>query len=203
MKTRHIALFLAIFAAFQLPGNSKAQTANSATTPPELFDAAGYRTARYRAPVDRPPTPAVAITAEEALHLRPGVDALFIDVLPAEGGVRDPLSGKWTLAAQHETIPGAAWHPETGRSHPDPALWQGLRAAISAERARHPSRPVVVFCRSDCWMSWNAARRLALLGADEIHWLPEGTDGWHAAGRALEVAVPVATPASRQTQQEQ
>jgi len=191
MKTRHVALFLAIFAAFQLPGNSKAQTTNSATTPPELFDAAGYRKARYRAPVDRPPTPAVAISAEEALHLRPGVDALFIDVLPAEGGVREPLSGRWTLAAQHETIPGAAWHPETGRSHPDPALWQGLRTAISAERARHPSLPVVVFCRSDCWMSWNAARRLASDGFAQVYWFAEGIEGWNDAGRALVKAEPV------------
>ncbi|MGV3510743.1 MAG: rhodanese-like domain-containing protein [Novosphingobium sp.] len=190
MKTRVLALGLAIFAAFQLPGNSRGQTPNSAATPPELFDAAGYRTARYRAPVDRLPTPAVAIPLEQVLRLRPGVDALFIDVLPAEGGVRDPLDGTWSLAASHETIPGAAWHPETGRGHPDAVLWRGLRDAVDVARARRPTLPVVVFCRSDCWMSWNAARRLASEGFGEVYWFAEGIEGWHEAGRALVPARP-------------
>ncbi len=192
MKSRHLALCLALFAVFQLPGNSRGQAHDSAATPTELFDAAGYRTARYRAPVDRPPKPAIAITLEAALRLRPGGDALFIDVLPAEGGVRDPLTGKWTLAAQHDTISGAAWHPETGRANADAVLWQGLRDAVAAERARHPARPVVVFCRSDCWMSWNAARRLASEGFGEVYWFAEGIEGWHEAGRALVRAEPVA-----------
>lgn len=192
MKSRHLALSLAIFAAFQLPGNSKAQAHDSAATPPQLFDTAGYRTARYRAPVDRLPTPAAAITLEAALRLRPGVDALFIDVLPAEGGVRDPLTGKWTLVAQHETIPGAAWHPETGRANADAVLWQGLRNAVKAARSNRPALPVVVFCRNDCWMSWNAARRLASDGFGEVYWFAEGIEGWHEAGRGLVRADPVA-----------
>lgn len=191
MKSRHLALSLAVFAAFQLPGNSKAQAHDSAATPPQLFDTAGYRTARYRAPVDRLPTPAAAITLEAALRLRPGVDALFIDVLPAEGGVRDPLTGKWTLVAQHETIPGAAWHPETGRVNADAVLWQGLRNAVDVARTRRPTLPVVVFCRSDCWMSWNAARRLASDGFPQVYWFAEGIEGWHEAGRALVPARPV------------
>lgn len=191
MKSRHLALCLALFAAFQLPGNSRGQSHDSAATPPELFDAEGYRTARYRAPVDRPPTPAAQITLEQVLRLKPGIDALFIDVLPAEGGVRDPLTGKWTLAVQHETIPGAAWHPETGRGQPDAVLWQGLRHAVAAERAEHPTLPVVVFCRSDCWMSWNAARRLAGEGVGQIYWFAEGIEGWHEAGRVLVKAEPV------------
>lgn len=191
MKSRQLALVLAIFAGFQLPGNSRGQTANSATTPPELFDAEGYRTARYRAPVDRAPSPATQITLPEALALHPGIDAMFIDVLPAEGAVRDAATGKWTLAVQHETIPGAAWHPETGRGDPDPVLWKGLRNAVFGVRAKHPAMPVVVFCRSDCWMSWNAARRLAREGIGNVRWLAEGIEGWHEAGRALVVAEPV------------
>lgn len=193
MKSRHIALCLAIFATFQLPGNSRGQSGDSVATPPELFDAEGYRTARYRAPVDRPPTSAAQIALEQVLRLKPGVDALFIDVLPAEGGVRDPLTGKWTLAVQHDTIPGAAWHPEVGRGLPDAVLWQGLRDAVFAVRAKHRAIPVVVFCRSDCWMSWNAARRLASEGVGKVYWFAEGIEGWHDAGRALVKAEPVVT----------
>jgi len=169
---------------------------------PALFDAGGYRAARYRAPVKADPAPAAVITLAAALTLEPGRDALFIDVTPVEGGVRDPASGVWTLSQAHLTIPGALWLPETGRSPVDAVLWQALEARIAEARAAAPGQPVILFCRIDCWMSWNAARRLALGGIGNVHWLAEGTDGWHAAGRALVPGVPLATPSSRQPQQE-
>lgn len=184
-------LALAIVGVLQLPGNSAGQTPNSPPTLAEVFDANGYRTARYRAPVDRPPSPATRIALRDALKLEPGVDALFIDVLPAEGGARDSVTGIWTLATVHETIPGALWHPETGRGQPDVVLWHGLHDAVAAARETSPGMPVVLFCRTDCWMGWNAARRLARDGFGNVHWLAEGIEGWHEAGRALSKAEPV------------
>ena len=159
-----------------------------------LFDAEGYRRARYRAPVDRNPAPARRIALADALKLRPGKNALFLDVLPAEGGVRDAAMGRWTLAEPHETIPGALWFPEVGRAPVDAALWAGLVAAVAQTRGRHPGWPVVVFCRADCWMSWNAARRLALGGVPGVVWLAEGIEGWHDAARPLAPVQPQATP---------
>jgi PQQ-dependent catabolism-associated CXXCW motif protein len=169
---------------------------------PVLFDAQGYRSARYRAPVKADPAPAQTITLAAALALDPARDALFIDVMPVESGVRDSISGVWTLASEHLTIPGALWLPETGRAPVDADLWAALEARITDARGPQPGLPVIVFCRTDCWMSWNAARRLALGGVGNVHWLAEGTDGWHGAGRALVVAQPIAVPASTTTQQE-
>ena len=147
-----------------------------------LFDDEGYRCARYRAVIDRLPDPAARMAMATALAL--GADGLFLDVLPAEGVVRD-ADGHWSLAEPHETIPGALWFPETGRAPVDPALWRALAEHVAAWRRDHPHGPIVVFCRADCWMSWNAARRLARAGMAGIFWLPEGIDGWHDAGRAL------------------
>lgn len=169
---------------------------------PSLFDAEGYRAARYRAPVKADPAPAAAISLSAVLALEPGHDALFIDVTPVEGGVRDPVTGVWTLSEAHLTIPGALWLPETGRAPVDAELWRALETGIAAARRAAPGLPVILFCRIDCWMSWNAARRLAQGGIGKVHWLAEGTDGWHAAGRALVPAVPVTVPASPQSQQE-
>lgn len=169
---------------------------------PALFDADGYRAARYRSPIRLDPAPARTMSLAEALALEPGQDAFFIDVMPVESGVRDPASGVWTLSTAHLTIPGALWFPETGRASADPDLWAALEAAIHAARSAAPDLPVVLFCRTDCWMSWNAARRLAHGGFSGVHWFAEGTDGWHSAGRALTAAVPVAAPASVQLQQE-
>jgi PQQ-dependent catabolism-associated CXXCW motif protein len=166
----------------------------AATVPTGDFDAQGYRATRYRAPVDRPPAPARRIALADALKLEPGHDALFVDVLPVESGHRDPATGQWRLSLAHETVPGALWHPETGRSPVDPGLWRGLVAAVAAARAGRPRLPVVLFCRADCWMGWNAARRLTQGGTRRVYWLAEGIDGWHGAGRALVPAVPVVVP---------
>lgn len=170
-------------------------SADEPVAPPEapaLFDPQGYRIARYRSPITADPAPAAQIALADALALEPGRDALFLDVMPAEGGMRDAATGAWRLGQPHSTIAGAAWHPEAGRMPADPALWQALE---SAARSAAPDRPVILFCRADCWMSWNAARRLAAGGLTNVFWLAEGTDGWHGAGRALVTAVPVAVPA--------
>lgn len=156
------------------------------------FDAQGFRTARYRAPVDRPPDPARRIALARAMRLEPGRHALFIDVLPAEGGVRDTATGVWRLSSSHETIPGALWHPEAGRAPVDPVLWRGLAAAVARARKGRPGLPVILFCRVDCWMGWNAARRLAREGHRRVFWLAEGIEGWHAAGGTLVQARPEA-----------
>ena len=177
--------------AAALPG----ATDTTAPAPADLFDPAGFRRARYRAPVDRAPTPAATLPLARALALRPGHDALFLDVLPAEGARRDPASGAWLGAPPHQTVPGARWFPEVGRAAPDPVLWAGFLAAVRAVQARHPRWPVVVFCRADCWMSWNAARRLAQAGVPRVAWFAEGIDGWHDARRPLEPAAPEVTPA--------
>lgn len=166
---------------------------------PALFDPEGYRIARYRAPVTADPAPAARIALADALALEPGRDALFIDVMPAEGGVRDAATGAWRLARGHETIAGSEWHPEAGRMPADPALWRALEAAA---RKAAPQHSIILFCRVDCWMSWNAARRLAASGHPKVFWLAEGTDGWHAAGRALAEARPVTVPALPDPQQE-
>lgn len=170
----------------------------------EPFDAQGYRSARFRAPVDRDPAPALPITTAQARALHPGRDALFLDVLPAAGARRDSRTGAWTLAEPHETIAGALWFPETGFSPPEPVLWRALDAAVARFARHHPGRPVVVFCRADCWMSWNVARRLARTlasgragregAAPPVRWFDEGIEGWVEAGGTLVAASPVPVP---------
>jgi PQQ-dependent catabolism-associated CXXCW motif protein len=111
-----------------------------------------------------------------------GRDALFIDAQPL---ARDGTTGRWLQTEPHDTIPGAIWRPEVGRPGVDPALWSGLRGRIDAWRRGHPGAPVVLYCRVDCWMGWNAARRLARDGLREVYWMAEGVEGWRDAGGTL------------------
>ncbi|MDP2740597.1 MAG: PQQ-dependent catabolism-associated CXXCW motif protein, partial [Pseudorhodobacter sp.] len=53
-----------------------------------------------------------------------------------------------------------------------------------------PERPVVFFCLSDCWMSWNAATRALNYGYTRVFWYPLGTDGWAAQGYPTEALEP-------------
>lgn len=189
MATKALIAAVMLFVPTSLAALSGAESNAPATD--HAFDNLGYRQERYRAPVTRDPAPALQIALNDALALDPTSEVLFIDVLPVEGGVRDKVSGVWKLAVDHETIPGSVWHPETGRAAPDAVLWNALRMEVAKARRTDPQRRIVLFCRVDCWMGWNAARRLASEGVSEVYWLAEGTEGWHDAGRTLAPVRPI------------
>lgn len=149
-----------------------------------LFDAEGYRIAHYRAPVRQPPAGVGRIAPAAAAQLISNLDAIFIDVQPAEGGHRAP-DGRWRLASAHESIPGAHWFPEAGRGQPDPVIAQTFAKGMARLTGRKRGQMLILFCRADCWMGWNAAKRLRALGYGNIWWLAEGTDGWRDLGLPL------------------
>jgi PQQ-dependent catabolism-associated CXXCW motif protein len=152
-----------------------------------LFGPDGYRIAHYRGPIPDPPSGVRRISAEDVAKLGPG--ALLIDVLPAESGHRD-VEGKWHLAAIRQSIPGAHWFPETGRGVLAPGIGSWFERGIGRLTRGVKDRTIVTFCLADCWMSWNAARRLRALGYTRVRWFAEGTDGWRDAGHPLVEATP-------------
>lgn len=151
------------------------------------FGADGYRIDHYRGPVGEAPEGVARITPEAVAAL--GERAVLIDVMPAPGGHRD-TDGTWHLAEPRHGIARAHWFPEAGRGVLDPAIaaWfaQGVARLTHGDRGRM----IVTFCLADCWMSWNAARRLRAMGYTNVWWLAEGTDGWREAGLPLVDAVP-------------
>lgn len=142
-----------------------------------LFDEAGYRAAQYRGPVQRAPEGVGRIAPAAVAALQPDIDAVLIDVMPAEGGYRQD-NGRWRLARAHSSIPGAHWFPEAGRSAPPPAILSAFQRNVARLSGGDKSRMIVTFCLADCWMSWNAARRLRAMGYRNVWWLAEGSDGW-------------------------
>jgi PQQ-dependent catabolism-associated CXXCW motif protein len=171
---RSFARFWGIaLAGCALPSLALAQS----PAPTSLFDADGYRSGQYRAPVDRAPEPARKLPLAKALRMVAGRDALFVDVAMPENGLRD-AKGEWRLALPHSSIKGAIWLPAAGKAPLDSEAWAKLQAIAAAR----PKAPVVLFCHQDCWMGWNAARRLAREGRADVFWLEEGVEGWSAAG---------------------
>ncbi len=153
--------------------------ANSvATTGPEFDAATGYRVARYRAPLPEWAPGSTRIFAADLAALVKAKQAVLVDVMAAEGGGYDPATGEWRLTKIHDTIPGSIWLPDVGRGRIDTRIESYFTSNLNRLTEGDKSRAIVIFCRSDCWMSWNAVRRAALLGYQHIYWLPEGIDGW-------------------------
>ncbi|WP_295048038.1 PQQ-dependent catabolism-associated CXXCW motif protein [uncultured Paracoccus sp.] len=171
----------AVLAALLLAGPAAAQV-------PEP-DA--YRGEPYRAPVPGTLQGATVIDAAQSQRLH-GTGVPFLDVLPRKTRPEGLPEGTVWREPPHETIPGAVWLWDTGWENLAPAeqarLERGLRQASQGDKAA----PLVIFCRSDCWMSWNAARRAVAMGYTAVHWFPGGIEGWQAAGGA---ALVKATPA--------
>ena len=151
----------------------------------------GYRAERYRAPVPDSVPGGTTLDTDAARALHAAGEAVFVDVYPPRGLGADPLDGTWVTNEAHETIPGATWLPEVGRGHLEPDHLDYLERNLERLTGGDPAVPLVFFCTSDCWQSWNASRRVALLGHEAVHWYPLGVDGWREAGLELEPARPV------------
>ena len=159
---------------------------------PDLFDpATGYRIDRQRAPTpDDIPPPSRPVEAAEVESLA-ARGALLLDVYGARQSRYDELDGTWLTDGSHRSLPGAVWLPETGRGALSPEIDAYLRDNLERLTAGDKSRTIVVFCVADCWMSWNAARRIAALGYGDVNWFRHGTDGWEESGRPLVPVTPV------------
>jgi PQQ-dependent catabolism-associated CXXCW motif protein len=167
-----------------IPGAAFGQVADDA-----MFGADGYRIAHYRSPVPAPPDGVSLITSEAVAQLTPDRDAILIDVYPAEGGHRED-DGSWRLAIPRASLPGAHWFPEAGRGVLAPGIGPWFERGMAGLTGGDRSRRIVVFCLADCWMSWNAARRLRAVGYTSVAWFAEGTDGWQDMGLPLVDATP-------------
>lgn len=185
MRAALLALVLLMAAPAQAETSAEAQARR-----PALFDpVTGYRIERQRAPTPSDiPGAAKRIDVETARGLK---DAILIDVFATRLGRYDEFDGTWMGERARETIPGAVWLPEVGRGILTDAIDEYFRDNLARLAAGDPCRPVVLFCIADCWMSWNAAQRVASYGYTNVHWLREGTDGWLDAGYDLEPVEPV------------
>jgi PQQ-dependent catabolism-associated CXXCW motif protein len=161
-----------------------AGTALQADTVPEPE---GYRLESYRAPVPATLTGGTVLDTQAARALWEAGEALFVDVLPSPPRPADLPAGTIWQPPSRDTIPGAIWLPNVGYGELAPETDRYFRDNLDRLASGDTARPVVFFCQSDCWMSWNAARRaITEYGFEEVFWYPLGKDGWEAAGLPLQ-----------------
>lgn len=160
-------LWLAL--ALALAGPAMAQV------PPEPE---GYRGPPYAAPVPEALTGATVVDNQAAAALHREGQAVFIDVMPRDVRPADLPEGTIWRDKPRDSIPGAIWLPNTGfqalSTEEDAYLRAGLEQATQGDL----DWPIVIFCRAECWMSWNVAKRALEFGYRKVIWYPDGPEGW-------------------------
>lgn len=168
---------LIVTVATCLAASSGAALADGGAVP----EPSGYRLDDYRAPVPATVAGGRAIGTEEAKDLWQRHAAVFVDVLPAprrpEGLRADAV---WKPLPRPE-IPGSLWLPDVGRGELNPRLAAYFRDHLARATGGDKSAPLVFYCLSQCWMSWNAAKRAIADGYTRVYWYRDGSDGWAAA----------------------
>lgn len=155
-----------------------------------LFSADGYRIGLYRSPTPNQAEGATIIdTAALQTLLTQTPRPVLIDVYR-----RQWLQGRFIEDQPHENLPGSHWLANTGDGELTPQ-WQAYFADnLKKLTAGNPTQPLVFYCRSDCWLSWNAVKRAAAMGYKTLYWYRDGLDAWQAANLPVTPALPEPFP---------
>ena len=150
------------------------------------FNAEGYRLPPYRSPTPKVVEGAVTLNTEalkEMLSANP--DAVLIDVYNV-----GYANGGFLQDTPHWTLPGAIWLPNTGNTPLEKRWRDYLYWHLQQLTEDNRDRALVFFCRADCWLSWNVAKRIAADGYTSVYWYRNGVDGWREAGGKVEAVRP-------------
>jgi PQQ-dependent catabolism-associated CXXCW motif protein len=151
---------------------------------------AGYRLDDYKAPVPATLEGAQVARTQEVAALWEQKSAVFLDVMPRLPKPDNlPVGTIWRDKPRMD-IPGSIWLPNVGYGEITSEATDYFRAGLEANTGGDKSRKIVIYCMTDCWMSWNAAKRAVSWGYTAVIWYPDGADGWESSNRPLAAATP-------------
>jgi len=155
---------------------------------------AGYRMSAYRGPTPAGLAGAVTVDTAAARRLLDDDAAIPINVQKAD---RSALPrGPWLVGWPQPQIPGGVWLGNVGLGEPEPDILAYFRANLERLTKGDPGRGLLFYCLSDCWLSWNAAKRALSMGYRRVYWYRDGIDGWIEAGLPTVEAMPEPVTAS-------
>ncbi len=149
-----------------------------------------YRMEDYRAPTPATLTGARVVTTPEAEQIWKAGGAIFIDVLPHAPRPANLPPGTIWREKPRWNIPGSNWLPDVGYGALAPVTENNLRTTLVRATGGDRTKALIVYCLRDCWMSWNAAKRILGMGYANVVWYPDGTDGWAEADLPLRELMP-------------
>jgi PQQ-dependent catabolism-associated CXXCW motif protein len=171
MNWRHVMLSIAVSGlAISMAGAVRGED--------RVPEPSAYRNSDYRAPTPATLAGARVVSTDEAEKLWRDKSAIFVDVLPRPPRPADLPPGTIWRDRPRLDIPGSLWLPDTGYGALAPITEAYLRRNLEHVTAGDRTRLLVVYCLRNCWMSWNAAKRILSMGYANVAWYPDGTDGW-------------------------
>lgn len=151
----------------------------------------GYRQKNFRAPVPATLKNAQVADIATAHQLWQSGKAVFIDVLPRPPQPKNITDPKKWAVPKRLNIKDSVWLPNVGfgRLHPD--IEDYFKRHLVEFTKNETNKTLVFYCLSNCWMSWNAAKRAQSYGYKNIVWFPGGSSEWADAGYPLEEKLPL------------
>lgn len=163
-------LACAVVATFALAASAHAQQ--------DVPEPEGYRTDNYRAPVPATLAGVRVLTTAEAETIWRAGTGIFIDVLPRAPKPPNLPPGTVWRDKPRFNIPGSIWLPDTGYGKLAETTEVYLRRGVDRASGGNNAALLVIYCQENCWMSWNAAKRVLSYGYPNVTWYPDGTEGW-------------------------
>ncbi len=162
----------------------------SASIATAVEEPAGYRMEHYDATVPETLTGATRVSAIEVLQLQQNNGAVVIDVIPGHQLPDDLPEGQLWLPVPHQGVAGALWLPDVGYGLLSEVTESYFKGHLKEVSRNNWGRPLVFYCRADCWMSWNAAKRAMSYGHTSVYWFADGIDDWMFEEFELEELTP-------------
>jgi PQQ-dependent catabolism-associated CXXCW motif protein len=122
------------------------------------------------------------VHAQELARLLRTGKAVIVDVSNAPVRPATMAPGAAWMPLPHDTIPGSSWLAGAGQGRITSEFELLFASRLAELTGGDLDRQIVIYCHERCWLSWNAARRAIRLGYRRVYWLPEGIEGWRAAG---------------------
>lgn len=137
------------------------------------FSADGYRISNIRSPVPESAEFAHTVSALDIKEwLEQSKPATLIDVYPLTW-----FEGMFFHTEEHMGIPTSLWLPNVGLGDIDTRTHTYFLTHLK-KQSPDKKQPLIFYCRTDCWMSWNAAKRAREMGYQNLYWYREGIDDW-------------------------
>ena len=89
---------------------------------------------------------------------------IFVDVLPRPPKPLNLPAGTIWRDRPRLNIPGSIWLPDTGYGKLAQPVENYLRQGMEHASGGNRAALIVVYCQANCWMSWNAAKRILTYG---------------------------------------
>jgi PQQ-dependent catabolism-associated CXXCW motif protein len=149
-----------------------------------------YRMDDYRSAAPSTLKGARVLTTADAEALWRGKGAVFLDVMPRLPKPEKLPQGTIWRDKPRNNIPGSIWLANAGYGALSTDMDAYFRQSLAAVTDGDKAKPILFYCMTDCWMSWNAAKRAVEWGYAAVLWYPEGADGWAKQGLPLTDAKP-------------